>query len=61
MVDGANEGQTWPVAQTTMQYYLNLGLASTKVRLGTAVIHDARTWPDETWKGRRASTRLVRE
>ncbi len=48
-------------AQATMQYYLNLGLSSGKIRLGNAIVHDARTWTGEIWQARRASTRLVRE
>lgn len=48
-------------AQATLQYYLNLGLASDKARMGDMIVHDARTWTGETWQGRRASTRLVRE
>lgn len=48
-------------AQAALQYYLNLGLASDKARLGDVIVHDARTWTGETWQGRRASTRLVRD
>ena len=48
-------------ARAAMQYYLNLGLSSSKIRLGRAVIHDADSWEGEVWRGRRASTLLVKD
>ena len=47
-------------ANSVMQYYLNLGLSSTNVRLGRAIIHQRETWDSEVWRGRRATTTLER-
>lgn len=47
-------------ASAVMQYYLNLGLASKKVRVGGAIVHQRESWDNEVWRGRRVSTELER-
>lgn len=47
-------------ARAVMQYYLNLGLASSNIRLGRATVHQRDTWNTDVWRGRQATTQLVR-
>jgi len=48
-------------ARAVMQYYLNLGLASSNVRVGGAIVHQRNSWDNEVWRGRRATTELERQ
>lgn len=47
-------------ARAVMQYYLNLGLSSSNIRVGSAIVHQRESWDSEVWRGRRATTELER-